>query len=223
MLSTALKVAKERKSSVLESNAVHHRVDSLTSIAALVAIGASNLFPTFHGTDAIGGLLICWLVVRTGWGNTMSALYELADRTMDDEVKLKVQRAASKALLIARADREVEVGSVQGVKAGQSYMIEVELRIPRKWSVTELQQVEQAVRERIGAKVRGSRRVRVRFVPMDTESDTMTEFISPSVSPSSSPEPEDDHQHDRHHDHAHENGHGHSTAKANGNGPPRRR
>lgn len=208
----ALKVAKERKSSVLESNAVHHRVDSLTSIAAMVSIGVSNVFPGFHGADSIGGLLITYLVVRTGWGNTRAALNELADAGMDDEVKEKVRHTASKALAAASAEHDVRVGSIQGIKAGQSYSMEVELQVPSQLSISLLQPLEQIVRENIGAKVRGARRVRIRFVSKDAEPDDMTEFISPSVSARSSPEPEEAHDHD----HSHSNGHG--SRKANGNG-----
>lgn len=203
-----LKVAKERKSSVLESNAVHHRVDSLTSIAALLSIGVSNIFPSFHGADSIGGLLICYLVVRTGWENTLTSLYELADIGMDQEVQDKVRNAASKAIATLGADTDVQVGVVQGVKAGQTYLMEVELKVPPQWSIDQLQPVEQAVRERIGAKVRGARRVRIRYLARNAESESSSEFISPNVSARSSPEPEE-------HDHDH---HGHSTSKANGNG-----
>lgn len=205
-----LKVAKERKSSVLESNAVHHRVDSLTSIAALLSIGVSHIFPAFHGADAIGGLLICYLVVRTGWENTMSSLYELADAGMDEDVQDKVRQAASKALADLSNGSEIQVGRVQGLKAGQTYLMEVELRVPPQLTVEQLQPVERAVRERIGARVRGARRVRMRYVAKDSEPDFTSEFISPNVSARSSPEPE---EHD-----SDQKGQGQATASANGNG-----
>src|ERR1700761_4579794 len=192
---TALKVAKERKSSVLESNAIHHRVDSLTGIAALVSIAVSNIFPTFRGMDALGGLLISWLVVRAGWGNTKTSLVELADAGIDSEVKTKVQRAATKALA-SMQHHDIEVRKVQGIKAGQSYLLELEIAVPQDWTVTRTRAVEDAVRVRIGEKVRGARRVRVRFVPIDSGEDFVEEFISPSVSARSSPEPEEQHEHD---------------------------
>ena len=47
---TAMKVARERKSSVLASNAVHHRVDSLTGIVTLFAILGANFFKTPPGS-----------------------------------------------------------------------------------------------------------------------------------------------------------------------------
>jgi len=198
----ALKVAKERKSSVLESNAVHHRVDSLTSIAALVSIAASNIFPTLQGFDSIGGLLITYLVVKTGWENTWIALEELADARMPEEVQTKSLKAAKQAV---ESKTDVEVRNVQGIKAGQNYIMEVEVAVPGRWTLEQTRSVEQAVRERVGAKVRGARRVRVRFTERENEeTDFMDEFISPSVSARSSPEPEG--EHDEQHDHGHTSG-----------------
>ena len=53
-------------------------------------------------------------------------------------------------------------------------------------------EVEEAVRTQVGAKVRGVRRVRVRFVPKETTTTEFDEFIPGDVSPKSSPEPEED-------------------------------
>ncbi|KAF1992029.1 hypothetical protein K402DRAFT_388601 [Aulographum hederae CBS 113979] len=213
-----MKIAKERKSSVLESNAVHHRVDSLTSIAALVSIACSNIFPAFQGLDSLGGLLITWLVVRTGWDNTKTALYELADAGMDDEVKEKINKAASRALEGMGMPPNVKVHSVQGIKAGQNYMVDVEISVPGHWTVDQTGNIEDAVRINIGEKVRGARRVKVRFVGEDQEKDYMSEFISPSVSARSSPEPEDEHDHDHHHHDGHSSGHSHTNGNANKRG-----
>ncbi|KAE9972181.1 hypothetical protein EG328_005146 [Venturia inaequalis] len=201
-----MKVAKERKSSVLESNAVHHRVDSLTGIAALVSIAISNIFPAFVGADSFGGLLISWLVISAGWSNTRTALVELADQGIDQEVKDKVQAAATKALE-AIQQPSIEVRKVQGIKAGQTYLLELELAVPSGYTVMQTRAVEDAVRTRVGEKVRGARRVRVRFAPSDSGEDFVQEFISPSVSARSSPEPEDEHEHNHSTGHTHDHQH----------------
>ncbi|TLD32491.1 Mitochondrial metal transporter 2 [Venturia nashicola] len=211
-----MKVAKERKSSVLESNAVHHRIDSLTGIAALVSIAVSNIFPAFIGADSVGGLLISWLVISAGWGNTRTALVELADQGIDQEVKDKVQAAATQALGSIQQPG-IEVRKVQGIKAGQTYLLELELGVPSDYTLIETGAVEDAVRKRVGEKVRGARRVRVRFVPSDLREDVNQEFISPSVSARSSPEPEDEH------DHSHSNGYTHDHQHPNGNGTTKRK
>lgn len=204
-----MKVAKEKKSSVLESNAVHHRVDSLTGVAALLSISASNIFPTLSGMDALGGLIISWLVIRAGWTNTRTALVELADASIDEETKSKARRAASQALSSTKIKGDLQVVSVQGTKAGQNYLLELDVSVPATATAGSLQELESRLRDAIGAKVRGAKRVRVRFVSNDSQPELLDEFISPSVSARSTPEPEehDHHHHDHDHSHSHEQEH----------------
>ena len=227
MVCLAMRIAKEKKSSVLASNAVHHRIDSLTSIVALTAILGSNVFDNVSWLDPIGGLLVSIMVIKAGWGNTGRALLELADVGIDNEVQQSVKKAASKALMDQSSGsgsvqgKDIEVRDVQGIKAGQSYLIDVELGVPEALTVGETRPIEDAVRERIGAKVRGIRRVKVNSVARsDKAHDFADEFIAADVSPRSSPEPEE-HSHDDH-DHAH----GHKHEHGNGgtvNGDIRRR
>ena len=218
---SAIKIARERKSSVLASNAVHHRIDSLTSIVALTAILGSNIFSNISWLDPVGGLLVSMMVIRAGWGNTGNALLELADVGIDSEIKDSVRRATAKSLINETfaagsvLGKEIEVREVQGIKAGQSYLVEVELGVPETLSVKDTRPIEDAVRERVGAKVRGIRRVKVKFVPkMDEAPDFADEFIGANVSPRSSPVPEESHDHG--HDYGHANGHAHDHAKWNG-------
>lgn len=215
LCSAALKVAKERKSSVLASNAYHHRVDSLTAFVALLMIGGSNVLSNAQWLDPVGGLVISLMVIQAGWGNTRSALLELADVGVDDEMRDNVQRAAARALgeLNAASPAEVvEVRHVQGVKSGQNYLMDVELAVPSSWTVDKTRSVEELVRERVGAKVRGVKRVRVRFVSKESpKPDFMDEFIGPNVSPRASPEPEEEHEHDHDHGHDHEHSHSHNN------------
>lgn len=154
------------------------------------------------------------MVIRAGWGNTMSSLLELGDITVDDDVKDSVRRAATKAIKgdaksglagIAGGDA-VQIKEVQGVKSGQNYLMDIELGVPSEWTVDQILAVETAVRERAGAKVRGVRRVKVRFTPLEKSSDFSDEFIGADISPRSSPEPEDEHDNTHDHDHKGING-----------------
>ncbi|KAK3942391.1 putative xylulose kinase [Diplogelasinospora grovesii] len=162
-----MKVARERKSSVLASNAVHHRVDSLTGIVTLAAILGANFLQDATWLDPVGGLLISLLVIRAGWGNTLSALFELADKSIDDEVKKSVRKQVVKGLMGVTESQEIELRDVSGIKSGQNYLIDLELAVPNMWTVEDCRGVEDAVRTQVGAKVRGVRRVRVRFVPKE--------------------------------------------------------
>jgi cation diffusion facilitator family transporter len=213
-----MKVARERKSSVLASNAVHHRVDSLTGIVTLAVIVGANVAQNLAWLDPIGGLLISLMVIKAGWGNTWSALLELADRSIDDTIKKSVRNQVTKAITEDLNEaREIEVRDVTGVKSGQNYLVEVDLVVPNGWTVEDAWGVEEAVRTRVGAKVRGVRRVRVRFFPKDKVQTVRSfdEFIPGDVSPKTSPEPEseDEHDHDHAHDH-HDHDHSHDSKKS---------
>lgn len=206
---TAMKVAKERKSSVLASNAVHHRVDSLTSIVALFTIGGSYVFQDATWLDPVGGLLISLMVIKAGWGNTMTSLLELADTAVDDDIKKSVQTAAAKALKALEDSEQVIVRDVQGMKSGQNYLMDIELAVPGEWAITRSRVVEEAVRKTVGEKVRGVKRVKIRFIPAEqTELTFSEEFVSQDTG--ANPEPEsngNDHNHNHDHDHDHEHSH----------------
>ena len=202
-----MKVARERKSSVLASNAIHHRVDSLTGIVTLFAILGANMLSNAAWLDPIGGLLISLMVIKAGFTNTLSALYELADRSIDEEVQTSIRKQVGKTLETVVDGSAVELVDVSGVKSGQNYLVDLELAVPADWTVEDVRGVEDAVRTRVGGKVRGVRRVRVRFVPRGIQ-EIPSEFIAGDVSARSSPEPEENGDE---HDHAH--GHGEKKEK----------
>lgn len=202
----ALKIAKERKSSVLSSNAYHHRVDSLTAFVALLMIAGSNVLDNAAWLDPVGGLVISLMVVQAGMGNTKSALLELADVGVEQDMQDNVRKAATKALadIKSTSSDEFTVRSVQGVKAGQNYLMDVELSVPGTYTIEQTRGIEELVRERVGAKVRGVKRVRVRFVSNTSEKpDFLDEFIMPNESANLSPESQSDQEDEHNHEHNH--------------------
>jgi divalent metal cation (Fe/Co/Zn/Cd) transporter len=200
----ALKVANERKSAVLASNAYHHRVDSLTAFVALLLITGSNFLNNAQWLDPVGGLVISLMVVQAGWGNTKQALLELADVGVETEMRDNVRKAATTAIEgITTASEPINVRAIQGVKAGQNYLMDIELGVPGTWTVEQTRGVEDAVRARVGAKVRGVKKVRVRFVNNTAEEpDFLDEFIPGDSMAKSTVE--EAHDHDHAHDHQHE-------------------
>jgi hypothetical protein len=160
------------------------------------------------------------MVIQAGYGNTKSAVLELADVGMDEEMLGNVRKYATKVLdtlNTGSAADNVELRSVQGVKSGQNFLMDLAVAVPAGWTVEQTHSVEQLIRERLGAKVRGVKRVRVHFVPKDVMEDFMDEFIRPDISAKASPESEEhDHDHDHdHHDHDHDHGHKHSNGNGN--------
>lgn len=204
------KVAKQKRSSVLASNAYHHRVDSLTAFVALLTISASHFLQNAQWLDPVGGLIISGMVIQAGWYNTRSALFELADVAMDSDVKENIQAAAAKALM-EMEESGAEVSGVQGIKSGQNFMVDLEVRAPQDWSVGKTEEVEAKVREKIAASVRGVRRVSIRFVSAGKDSAAFEdEFVAGRSS-----DGEEEHDHEHNHDHGHhQHANGHATATA---------
>ena len=217
-----MKIAKERKSSILASNAIHHRIDSLTSIVALVAIGGSHVFTGTTWLDPVGGLIVSLMVIKAGWGNTGSALLELADVGVDEDMRTSVRNAATKALsqdILAAGNKEealVHVRDVQGVKAGQNYLIEIDLVVPNAWTVQEARGVEDTVRKAIGSTVRGVRRVKVRFIPKANNTPSfIDEFIGPDLMDQNTSDVLDGKNNHGNHNHNHEQSQSHNPDHLN--------
>ncbi|RMZ76125.1 hypothetical protein DV738_g5136, partial [Chaetothyriales sp. CBS 135597] len=190
-----MKVARERKSSVLASNAIHHRIDSLTSIVALLTIGGAHLISDATWLDPVGGLIISAMVIKAGLGNTKASLLELADVSVDSEVKEKVNHAVATALRgNVKKDltgvpfaSDVGICDITGIKSGQNYLIDIELSAPAALTLLQLHAIEDAVRLRVGNTVRGVRRVRIKFVPFSDDAiSRRSDFTSPDISPKSS-------------------------------------
>ena len=178
----AMKVARERRSSVLASNAIHHRVDSMTGIVTLLAILGANMFQNAAWLDPVGGLLISIMVFHAGYANSLQAFQELVDRGIDDQTKRSVRKNAQAALAKVDEGHRVEFRDVSGIKSGQNFLVDIEAVVPGDWTVNSLKNVEDAIRLEVGAKVRGARRIRLRFVSTDSkDAGHFDEYISGSV------------------------------------------
>lgn len=167
-----MKIATEKRSSVLASNAYHHRVDSLTAVVALCTICASHFISNAAWLDPVGGLIISGMIVQAGWGNTKAALLELADVGIESDIKSNVHSAAAEALV----GLDARISAVQGVKGGQNYLMEIAITVPDSWTLAKQQETETLVRERVAKKVKGVKRVAVRFT--DQDDGFASEFVA---------------------------------------------
>lgn len=191
-----MKVAEDKRSSVLASNAYHHRVDSLTAFVALLTICASHFMSHAQWLDPVGGLVITGMIVQAGWQNTKAALLELADVAIEDDIKENAESAASRAM----SGTEACVSAVQGVKSGQNYLLEVAVAIPDTLALKDQKVLEERIRIAVAEDVKGAKRVAVRFIPMsDVDKGFTDEFLS--FNPELNGEHDGhEHKHDEHHE-----------------------
>ncbi|KAL3228581.1 Mitochondrial metal transporter 2 [Nakaseomyces bracarensis] len=75
------RVAVRTNSNVLMANAWHHRIDSLTSLVALVAIMSSHFFGV-QSLDSLGGLLVSVLIIKAGAEGMVTSVKELTDQAV---------------------------------------------------------------------------------------------------------------------------------------------
>ena len=143
-----------------------------------------------------------------------TALYELADVSIDSELTDKVDKAA-KLALTERNLSKVEIRGVQGVKSGQNIMVEIDVGASGDLSVVKINEIEAAIRETVGRQVRGVRRVIVHFSSANKKEPAfLDEFIARSAN-DSDPESSDDDDH--------KGSNGHAALPSNANGSTRKR
>lgn len=104
-----MKVAIEKRSSVLEANAWHHRLDSLTSVVAAVTIAAGHFFNAAW-LDPLGGLLVSYAIIKAGISTGKESVYQLMDRSLalDDETYEMVRDKAEDFLRSKGLDYRME-------------------------------------------------------------------------------------------------------------------
>lgn len=197
-----MKIAKDKRSSVLASNAYHHRVDSLTAFVALATILASHFVKNAAWLDPIGGLIISGMIVQAGYGNTKAALLELADVSVDEDVLAETKAAALKGLHECEGSFTAEQVLIQGIKSGQNYLLEVALSVPATWTLQQTKTVEDKVRQAIADNIKGVKRVTINFATLEDGEDAFSsQFVTSKEELGGDVVEEHDHDHD--HDHAH--------------------
>lgn len=173
-------------------------------MVSLVTILSTHLLGGVKSIDPLGSLIVSTVVLRAGLQNLVSAVKELGDRTIDEEVRKSVWKASSGAVPDASASigknaDEVSIQMVQGVKSGPNNLVEVAIAVPGRWTVDETIVLEQAVRHRVGEEVRGARRVKITFSSKEQELPAFTrEYINPNIYQRSTTPSEPGIPHERH-------------------------
>ncbi len=77
-----VRVANRHARPILKANAVHHRTDSLSSIAVFVGLAAS--MAGVSSGDLLAAMVVGLLFLHGGWGILSEALLELSEAAVDD-------------------------------------------------------------------------------------------------------------------------------------------
>ncbi|KAJ3173972.1 hypothetical protein HK101_010976 [Irineochytrium annulatum] len=151
---TTMAVAKKTKSDVLVANAWHHRADSVTSLVALCGIGGA--VAGFPFLDPIGGILVSGIlrgmIVQASLQVLLPSIRELSDSAPKDTLD------RVKEIVAAMQDHDKNIlgfNTVRGRKMGPDYLVDLQLQVSPRITVSQSHQIAENVRHAITTKISG--------------------------------------------------------------------
>lgn len=141
-------VGEQENSRAIKANAMDHRSDVLSSLAALVGIGGARLgatlgYPLFYYLDPLAGIAVSTLIIMMGLGIMRDAGNELMDSMCPPET---LQEISSLALDVPHVK---EIHQVRVRSSGSCLLVDLEIGINGSFSVEEGHAVAHSVEENL--------------------------------------------------------------------------
>ena len=142
-------IGKQTESPSVVANAWHHRSDALSSIGALLGIGAAYfLGEKWRIADPIAAIVVAALIIKVSIDLCRTALAELLEKSLPRDVEADI-------LSIITANPKVQKPhNLRTRRIGSDIAIEVHIRVDGAMSVFESheisKEIEQSLRERYG-------------------------------------------------------------------------
>jgi cation diffusion facilitator family transporter len=136
-----LKAAKQTHSSMLESNAWHHRSDALSSI--IVVAGISTQLLGIPYMDAAAAIVVAIMIVLMGFRLTRNAFRELIDTSLDLKLVKRVNA------LIESNESVREVHSLRSRSMGGLGYVDAEIRVDGRLTVSEAHYIAFSIEQQI--------------------------------------------------------------------------
>lgn len=133
--------ARQENSPALATDAIHYRIDSLTSLFATVALFAAGILPSWaividHG----GALLIALFMVIIGIMSSRNNFHQLVDRAPDVEFFERVRLAACKASGVEGTEK------IRIQQYGPDAHVDIDIEVEPHLTVDKAHEISQQVR-----------------------------------------------------------------------------
>lgn len=139
-----MRAARRQNSPALEADALHYRVDGITSLFATIALALAAFFPDWSITfDHIGAILIAILMIFLGIYAAKKNLNQLMDRVPDEHFFDLVRHAAKKV----EGVRDTEKIRIQ--LYGPDAHVDIDIEVDPKLTVEYAHSISQKVRAEI--------------------------------------------------------------------------
>lgn len=138
---TLRSIAKKNHSPALQAEAVHYRVDAISSIFAGIALGFGAYYPELSGLiDHGGAIAIAVLMIFLGINACIQNVHQLLDRKPEAELFKRVRSAA------LRANGVLETEKIGIQQYGPDALVTIDIEVNPKLSVLEAHEISQRVR-----------------------------------------------------------------------------
>jgi cation diffusion facilitator family transporter len=148
------------QSTVVRTDAWHHRSDAITSMAAAVGISVALIGgKSYAAADDVAAIVAAGVIAWNGWRLLRPALDELMDTAPDPEVVGQVRRIAETAPGVAR----VEKCLVR--KVGYDYFVDMHVEVDPDMTVRRSHEIAHGVKDKIREQIPAVRDVLVHIEP----------------------------------------------------------
>jgi len=162
-----MRTAERLNSSLLRANAWHSRSDAISSIAVIFGIiGAQQGLPWL---DVVAAMFVAIIIAKIGWELCFDSLKELVDTAIPEEHQVRIRDA------IMEIPGVHKVTSLRSRQSGGKILLETQIQVDPRISVSEGHQLGEACTKSITDKFRNINDV---VVHIDAESHHLDEAKS---------------------------------------------
>jgi cation diffusion facilitator family transporter len=155
-----MRTAKKQKSPALAAEAVHYRVDSLTSLLAMITLLIAGYFPQFSQVfDHIGAAFIALFMVFVGINAARTNMHQILDRIPSKEYFDRVKEAAKRAAGVLGTEK------IRMQLFGPDAYVGIDIEVDPELSVKIAHRISQKVRYEIQKELPQVRDVIVHIEP----------------------------------------------------------
>jgi cation diffusion facilitator family transporter len=157
---TMRKIGRRHRSSALLAEAIHFRIDAVTSLIAALSIAAAWAAPAYGRLiDHSGAMLLAAIVVWLGLRSAFENLHQLMDRVPESASFERVRSAA------AAVEGVLEVEKIRIQHAGPDAHVDIDIEVDPAIRVDEAHRIAQHVRATIQSSWPSVREVVVHVEP----------------------------------------------------------
>ena len=135
--------ARVLNSSAFMADAWHHRSDAISSVGALLGIGASML--GFAAGDAIASLAICVIILKVAYDVMKDALNNMTDTPCDREFERKIEDCIEEVPGVVRID------ALRTRKFGNRVYVDAEIAVDGQLKLIEAHEIAEAAHDAVEA------------------------------------------------------------------------